>query len=272
MEWFLIALTSLLMVISPVGLVVDQVIDHNIRDRVKSVEELSVRVDNAPSFQIIKGKVNRVRIASRGLEPLDHVRIETLELETDPIDISLDNLKINNLQELRASLHKPLQGAIHVVMTPEDINNALADEAIKAKLQDLLNKVLPEEAPKLELVNIKVSFLENNRLQTQVQLQQKSEDSELPDQLKIVVETGIKVNQGKSLELIDPTASLNDRKISSRILKSVIGSVSDRLDLSRFENQGIIARLLKLEINPQEINIAAFIRLNPVNPLSGDTN
>jgi hypothetical protein len=86
------------------------------------------------------------------------------------------------------------------------------------------------------------------------------------------VETGIKVNQGKSLELIDPTASLNDRKISSRILKSVIGSVSDRLDLSRFENQGIIARLLKLEINPQEINIAAFIRLNPVNPLSGDTN
>jgi hypothetical protein len=47
----------------------------------------------------------------------------------------------------------------------------------------------------------------------------------------------------------------------------VIGSVSDRLDLSRFENQGIIARLLKLEINPQEINIAAFIRLNPVNPL-----
>jgi hypothetical protein len=157
-------------------------------------------------------------------------------------------------------------------MTPEDINNALADEAIKAKLQDLLNKVLPEEAPKLELINIKVTFLDNNRLQTQVQLQQKSEDSEPPDQLKILVETGIKVNQGKSLELIDPTASLNDRKISSRILKSVIGSVSDRLDLSRFENQGIIARLLKLEINPQEINIAAFIRLNPVNPLSGDTN
>jgi hypothetical protein len=255
MEWFLIALTSLLMVISPVGLVVDQVIDHNIRDRVKSVEELSVRVDNAPSFQIIKGKVNRVRIASRGLEPLDHVRIQALELETDPIDISLDNLKINNLQELRASLHKPLQGAIHVVMTPEDINNALADEEIKAKLQDLLNKVLPEEAPKLEVVNIKVTFLDNNRLQTQVQLQQKSEDSEPPDQLKIVVETGIKVNQGKSLELIDPTPTFK------------IGSVSDRLDLSRFENQGIIARLLKLEINPQEINIAAFIRLNPVNPL-----
>ena len=68
-------------------------------------------------------------------------------------------------------------------------------------------------------------------------------------------------------ELIDPIASLNDRKISSRILNSVIGSVSDRLDLGRFENQGIIARLLKLEINPQEVNIAAFIRLNPVNPL-----
>lgn len=264
MEWFLIALTSFLTIISPIGLVVDQVIDHNIRDRVKSVEELSVRVDNTPSFQIIKGKVNRVRIASQGIEPLDHVRIQTLDVETDPIDINLDNLKTSNLQELRSSLRKPLQGAIHLVITPGDINNALADATIKAKLQDLLNKILPEEAPKLELLSAKVIFLDHNRWQTQVELQQKSEDSEPPETLSLLVETGIKVNQGKSLELVEPTASLNDRKISSRILKSVVGSFSDRLDLTRFENQGIMARLLKLDINPQEINLAAFIRLNPL--------
>ena len=85
MEWFLIALTGFLTVITPVGLVVDHVIANNIRDRVKSVEELSVRVDNAPSYQLIQGKVNRVRIASRGIEPIDHVRIDTLDIETEKV-------------------------------------------------------------------------------------------------------------------------------------------------------------------------------------------
>ena len=101
MEWFLIALTGFLTVITPVGLVVDHVIANNIRDRVKSVEELSVRVDNAPSYQLIQGKVNRVRIASRGIEPIDHVRIDTLDIETDPIDIKTNDLKTGNLDFIK---------------------------------------------------------------------------------------------------------------------------------------------------------------------------
>lgn len=264
MEWFLIALTSLLTVITPVGLVVDQVIANNIRDRVNSVEELSVRVDNAPNFQIIKGKVNRVRIASRGIEPLPQVRLQLLDIETDPIDISLDNLKIGNLQQLRSSLRQPLQGAVHLIVTTEDINKALSDQAIKARLQSLLDRLLPEEAPKMTLIATKITFLANNRLQAQIELQQQMEDSEPPETINLVIETGLKVIKGKSLEFVEPVALLNDRKISARILNSMIGMVSDRLDVSRFEQQGIMARVLKLEVNPQQIDIAAFIRLNPL--------
>ena len=96
-----------------------------------------------------------------------------------------------------------------------------------------------------------------------MQLQQKSDDAEKPDNLEIVLESGIKVIQGRSIELVDPNATLNGRKISQRILQGVIGSINERLSLKKFEKQGIIARLLELNFDNKEINLAAFVRLEP---------
>lgn len=110
MEWLLIALTSFLTVISPVGLITDQIIANNIRDRVNSVEELSVRVDNTPSFQLLQGKVQKIRIASRGLEPLENIRLDVLDIETDPIEIDVKNLQVSNLQALRSTLKNHYKG------------------------------------------------------------------------------------------------------------------------------------------------------------------
>ena len=90
MEFFTIFLSSLLTVFSPVGLVVDTVIANNIRSQVDDVEELAVRVDNTPSYQLTQGKVDRVRIASRGIKPIEDFRIETLEIETDSIDVKIN--------------------------------------------------------------------------------------------------------------------------------------------------------------------------------------
>jgi hypothetical protein len=263
MEWFLIALTSFLTVISPVGLITDQMIANNIRDRVNSVEALSVRVDNTPSFQLLQGKVQKIRIASRGLEPLENIRLEVFDIETDPIEVDVNNLKLNNLQALRTTLKKPLQGAFHLVITPEDINQALADPNIKNRIQELLKRVLPEDAPPLTLVSAQVTFLENHRIKTQVELQQPGEEGDPPEMLKLLLETGITIQQGKSLELTEPIAYLNDRKISSRLVTGIVGSFSDRLTLATLENQGIIARVLKFEISPQSLDLAAFVRLNP---------
>ena len=266
MEWFLIALTGLLTAITPVGLVVDHVIANNIRDRVKSVEELSVRVDNSPSYQLIQGKVNRVRIASRGIEPIDHIRIDTLDLETDPINIKTNDLKFGNLEQVRSSLRSPLQGAFHLIITEDDINKALAEPQIKGQIQALLGRLLPSDIPTLEFMGAKVTLKEANRAQIELQLQQKVDESEPPEKLEITIETGVKLIEGRSLEFIDPTASLNGRKISQRILQGVLGSISDRLTLKRFEKQGIIARVLELQLDNKEINVAAFVRLNPLEP------
>ncbi|MGH2415639.1 MAG: LmeA family phospholipid-binding protein, partial [Microcystaceae cyanobacterium] len=79
MEFLTIFLSSLLAAISPAGLILETVVENTLRDRVEAVEQLEVRIDNTPSYQVLQGKVDRVRIASRGVEPIPHLRIEALE-------------------------------------------------------------------------------------------------------------------------------------------------------------------------------------------------
>ncbi len=69
MEFIAILLSSLISLVSPTGLVIDKVAENTLRKQFASVERLQVRIDNTPSYQILGGRVDRIRIAGRGLFP-----------------------------------------------------------------------------------------------------------------------------------------------------------------------------------------------------------
>jgi hypothetical protein len=105
MEFLTILLSSLLGLIVPVGIVIDQTASSNIRSRFLKIEELQVRIDNLPTHQLLQGRINRVRIAGRSLQ-LRHrgIDITALELETDAIE-----LDIHNRTRKQPKLKQPLQ-------------------------------------------------------------------------------------------------------------------------------------------------------------------
>ncbi len=263
MEWLAIALTGFLALFSPVNLIGDKLIADNIRSRVHDVEELSVRVDNAPNFGVVQGKVQRLRIASRGLEVIPAVRIEQVQLETDPIDVNWRSLSGGSLRQLRQALRQPLQGATEVVITEADINEALENAQIQTRLERLLNQVIPDDAPRFQLLAARLDFLEDNRLMIAITLSQGSEAEAAPETLEIEVETGIQIEQGSKLSLINPVARLNDRKISSRIVNSIVGSFDDRLDLQPFEFRGVTARVIRYALTPDQLAVSTFFSLAP---------
>ena len=61
-------------------------------DRLISVEQQAIRIDNTPNYQIVQGKIDQVRIAGRGVTINSYLRIDTLELETDAIAIDLQEV------------------------------------------------------------------------------------------------------------------------------------------------------------------------------------
>ena len=130
MEWITIILSTLFTLLSPIGLVADQVAEGLIRDRVYQADLIDVRIDNTPNFRLVGGRVERVRFASRGIYPVPEIRIDTLDVETDPIDIDLPALQAGDF-----ALDEPIQAAAHIVLTTEDLNVFLRSP----RMQTLLN-------------------------------------------------------------------------------------------------------------------------------------
>jgi hypothetical protein len=261
MEWLTGIVAGFLLILTPAGLIIDQVIANRIRTQVQQVEVLAVRVDNVPAHQILEGKIDRVRIATRGLEPIANLRIDTLELDTDPIDFNIRQLSGVNI---RQALRKPLQGGIRLLVTATDLNRALASDTVKNTLQNLLNRSLPEQAPKFRIIAATVNFDSRDRPKIQVQLEQG--EGTAKETLDLAVEATLQVQAGRSLIISGPQATLNGRKLSRRILDGFVERLNERLDGRSLEKNGFWVRVLQWQLEGGKLEAAGFVRVEPMEP------
>lgn len=271
MEWFTIALSSLLTLLVPAGAIVDSVLADNIRSRVNKVEQLSVRVDNTPGYQALQGKVDRVRIAGRGLYPVEGLRVEAIDLETDPLSVDLGRLQ-QKKAKLNEALRKPASGALRLVLTEEDLNKALQAPEIKARVQAVIDRAVPRREEtgnqSFQLQSARVDLRENNRVAIAIEVRS-GRDGQLSDPINLSLEVGLNVIDGRKLELLEPSGTLNGRRLSSRILRGFADGIAERFDANTLSKDGIFARLLQLQIDGDKLQVAVFARLDP---RSGNTS
>jgi len=257
MEFLIILLSGLLGLVSPVGLVIDRTAENAIRSQFKKVDQLQVRVDNAPSYQLLQGKVERVRIATRGLHlKLPDIRIAALELETDPI-----NLDPRSLGQRQPKLKRAIHAGVRLVLNQQDINQALQSPAVTDMLRNLSISVgnsSGDSRQHYNFVNPRVDFLANNRLRFQVELTQTDVKP-----LAIKVESGLDVIAGRQIQLVAPVVSVNGEEVPNQFVSAIATNFSQQLDLHNLEGYGLQARILQLKVTPQKLEIATFLRVEP---------
>ena len=258
MELISILLTSILALISPVGVVVDQLAANAIREQLIAADELAVRVDNAPSFQLLQGKVAHIRIAGRGLVPLEDLRIARLEIETDTVD-----LDVGKLQQGEVLLEAPFQAAVNLELTEQDLNAFLNSSFVNTRLSDLRFNLLPgareAETLRYRLNNPQLDFLDNNRLKLQVDLQ----DTLSEEILVLSAETGIAITGGYQLVLLEPEILVDEVPAPPQILRQIVTGVNQSVSLELLEDSGVTARVLSFEITQDELTLALFARVEP---------
>lgn len=267
MELITIFLTGLMAMFSASGAIAEQRIETAIRDRVAGVEYLGVRIDNRPNHTMLRGSIDRIRIASQGLYLIEEVRIETLEVETDPLVVNLRKSAESDPIFQPIPLREPLQLALHLVITESDLKTALQSPVVQSYLENLLTP-LPESLARIRdyrLLDFDMNFYESNRLQINVQLEPVDTDKE---NLDILIDFGIVIKQGRTLELIEPVATVNQRKVSTRFLERQVSKLNKVLDLKQLESEGIISRILQLEIREDQLDLAAFVRLEQLPEIS----
>jgi hypothetical protein len=266
MEFLVILLSSVLGLVAPVGLVADRTAQNAIRSQLQQVDRLEVRVDNAPSHQLLQGKVERVRIAGRGLKlKQQDIRIAALELETDPIDLAP-----SSLGKRRLKLNRSFQAGLNLVLEQQDINQALQSPSLRSRLRDLnLGELGSDEdsQPGYELVNPKVELLANNRLRFQVQLTAANEKPDDDNSLAITVESGLSVVAGRQIQLVKPVVYVNREAVAQQLVNEIATNFSQALDFRNLEVYGLQGRILQLNVNPQKLEIVAFLKVEPSSQL-----
>lgn len=258
MEIISVVLSSLLLLISPVGFVVDRVAEDSIRSRLVAADSLQVRVDNGSPVQLLQGRVERVRIAGRGIVPIADLRIEVAELETDPIDLEFESLRNGEVV-----LDEALQGALRLVLTEEDLNRYLVSDAVVARLDRLqvggLNPAQARERDRYQINNPSIQFLPDNRLRVSLEL----EDLVRGGALAIDAESGLSISAGDRLVLIEPTLIVDGALAPQRLVDTLIGGINERLSLQQLERTGVTARVINFSVQPDGLELAMWVRVDP---------
>lgn len=262
MEIITAILASLLAIASPIGAVVDQLAENAIRDQLAGAEQLHVRIDNVPNYQLISGRVDHVRVAGRGVYPVSSLRIDTFDLETDPIDVDFASL-----QQGKLKLDQPAAAALHLILKADDINAFLQTESVQSWINgfqfNLPGQSAGREAKRYGLANPVVKLVEGDRIGLSVDLQ----DRVLDEPLSIDIETGIAIANGHQLQLIDPHILIDGQEAPPQLLTSLIEGANRQLTLRVLEKSGITARVLNLQVRNNELDLAVFAKVDPSSPL-----
>lgn len=292
MEIFILILSSLISVLSPANFAADKIAESSIRSQFKQVEVLKVRIDNAPVFNVANGKIDKIRIAGRGFFPVEDVRIDTIEVETDPIDVERRQLFG---RPTRVVLQRPLGGAAKIVVTKEDVIRALKSKVVADAIQRLIDSrdrqqdnqpaqpEPPSESPKqpeqnqpeqprqpsrLEQIRTridqyriqdpKVEFLPNQRVSVQAEIV----DLKTSAVLKIQAETGFDILEQRRIRFIDPTITLNGQPLTAEAARNFADQLAEQLDVKRYAALlNVRAKILKASINDGRLELAGFLQL-----------
>ena len=272
MEILTLIFAGILSIFTPIGIISDHIAANQIRSQTESIDKLAVRIDNIPSYQITQGKIDRLRIASRGVQLTPEVRLDVLEIETDPLEVNLQRLRNSEQDCLRACLRQPLQAGVRLVVTEEDLNQAFQAPEIKIKLQQIFNSFvakIPFTPPQgYEIIDIKLDLLGENRLASQIQLQpirtNSATDLDIPTPVLLEMEVGLEVVEGKKLSFTEPKVTYDNSIIPSSFSSGILNNVSRRLDLENLQEEGILLRILQLGLEEDYVEIATFIRAEPL--------
>jgi hypothetical protein len=252
MEWLVIGLSSFLGLIAPVGGVSDRLIEQQIRKRVHHVDALTVQLTAVPTYKLAQGQIDQLRLSATGISPLQDVRLEKLELETD--SIVLKSLK-------KTKLARPLNLGAHVILTEADLNRAIATPRIAAKLRNLEFEAFPgAKQSEYSFNNVIFDFQPNRQLKINADLVEKGY-SEI---LKLKLQATLELNADRTaIQLTHLTATADGQPMPPTIVSAFTKVIDRTLDLTQLEKRKITARMVQLETTDSGLDLAAIVQIRP---------
>ena len=254
--------TILISILSIGGIFINNTLTKVIEEQSTSIEQADVRVSAVPTHKLLKGKTDGIKLNLQGWEVTDNVRLELLQLQTDKVQFNLPKLrnlsqqnKKRNWQEV---LESPLNMGWRIILSEEDLNNLFLSSQVQSIIQEI-----SEDNSQVQIINLSCNLQPNNRLvlESKMKLAFRGEE-----EVNVRLEFGLDLTKGHQFQIKDIEGTLNDRKLSSKLLQGFADNINTKLSLRALEKLGITLRLLQFDINEDKVALAGFIHISHQNP------
>jgi len=159
-------------------------------------------------------------------------------------------LALQTVQQLLRGLNRSKQLDLPA---PFESPSTLAQGRIREKIENIR-----QIADQYRINNPDVKFLPNRRIQIAADI----EDTQTGDTLKLAVETGIEILEGRRLQLLTPNVTVNGQPVPPELVQNIVQNVSQQLNLERLEQLlKVRARIFKVQFANNTLEIAAFVGL-----------
>ena len=271
MELLVSILSGILAIATSVNMVGDTLVEKKIRSQVQAVDTLVVRIDNAPNYDVLGGKVQRVRVATRDLKISSAIAFKALEIDMDGININLKEFLQEDLVteiddvptlRLRELFESPVQMASRVVLTQKQLDNILQSQTVNFTLSQRLNDTLnglSDNDAEFIINSFKLDLIDKNRLALRANIiDLEGEYEARGEELNVDWELSIKVLDGSNFEFFDQKLYIEGEEIEPEndVLRA------EPVSLRVLEELGLNVRVLQWNSDQDELELALSVRAN----------
>jgi chaperone required for assembly of F1-ATPase len=150
-----------------------------------------------------------------------------------------------------------------LVLSEDDINKFLQSPEFLELLSKLNIVSVDAENmgshPVYHFRNVRVKFVTNQRINLQVEIREAGKNQGL----KLIIETGVNAIAGRQFQLVNPVIKVNQEAVPTQLINAIVKNLNQRFDLTNLETNGLVVRILQLNIKNNNLEIASFFRIEP---------
>lgn len=235
------------------GYSLEQIAKDTLLKQVDHADRLEVRILSRPNYQLVNGEIERVQLAARGVvrQPF---RVAVAELEADPVSI--------NFSGMRIGLKNPLQAAVRLEVTEEDLNKTLNSPEVIKEFQNIRAEIPGFIGGSGQVQRITFSepriLLQDGIVEVLAKLGTPEQSNQT---VEVRFRTKIQVDRGTKVSFVNPVFALDGTPVPTELTKLFLGGVNQLVDLNQLEQQNITARVLRLSIQPGKLELVGFVQV-----------
>jgi hypothetical protein len=229
-----------------------KVAEVGIASQLDEVEDLNVEIRTDP-IKLVQGQVDSVDITGQGLVMKQDLRIETLEVSTDPVAINPLSAILGNIE-----LTRPTTAAAQIVLTETDLNRAFSSDFIQAKLQGLAMQI-DGKPTTVDVHKTAIRLPGDNQFEIAAQFGLRGQD-----EIKKFSATAVPKIQEDGHRIVLEILSAEGQGLTAKLAVAILEQLTALLDLRNFDLPGMSLQLQQLEAEQGRLVIQATTQIEKI--------